>query len=55
MMPSPSSAQRPLWIMIAGPYTSGGADAAAREENLRRLNRAALAVFEAGHVPIVGV
>lgn len=44
-----------MWIMIAGPYSSGGADAAARAANLRRLNGAAVAVFEAGHVPIIGV
>ncbi len=44
-----------LWIMIAGPYTSGGADAARRAANLRALNDAAVAVFRRGHVPVVGV
>lgn len=44
-----------LWIMVAGPYSSGAADDAQRERNLRVLNEAALAVFERGHVPIVGV
>lgn len=44
-----------MWIMIAGPYSSGGADMASRAENLRRLHGAALSVFEAGHVPIIGV
>jgi hypothetical protein len=44
-----------LWIMVAGPYTAGGADAARRAENLALLNRAAVALFERGHVPIIGV
>jgi hypothetical protein len=44
-----------LLVMVAGPYTSGGADAAKRADNLRALNRAALAVFERGHIPVVGV
>jgi len=44
-----------MWIMIAGPYTSGGADAARREENLRAMNRAAWAVFQRGHTPVIGV
>ena len=44
-----------MWIMIAAPYTSGAADAAARAANLRVLNQAALALFRRGHVPIVGV
>ena len=43
------------WIMIAGPYSSGGADAARRAENLAAMNRAALAVFELGHTPVIGV
>ena len=44
-----------MWIMVAGPYRSGGADAAKRAENLRALNAAALAVHRLGHVPVVGV
>lgn len=47
--------QRSLWIMIAGPYTSGASDEDARKANLRTLNQAALAVFEKGHIPIIGV
>lgn len=43
------------WIMIAGPYTAGGADAAQRAWNLHRLNQAAARVFAAGHTPIIGV
>ena len=44
-----------LWIMVAGPYASGGASPQQRAENLRALNRAALAVLDAGHLPLVGV
>ena len=43
------------WIMIAGPYSSGGADAAQRAANLRAMNEAALRIFEKGHTPIIGV
>ena len=44
-----------MWIMIAGPYSSGAADEAARAANLRVLNRAAVEVFHRGHIPIIGV
>ena len=44
-----------MWIMIAGPYTSGAKTEEERARNLIALNEAALAVFEKGHVPIVGV
>ena len=44
-----------MWIMIAGPYKFGASSAAERQRNLDRLNDAALAVFEKGHVPIIGV
>lgn len=44
-----------MWIMVAGPYSSGGADAARRAANLRALNQAALALHRRGHVPVVGV
>ena len=47
--------QRSVWIMIAGPYSSGAADEDARKANHRTLNQAALAVFEKGHIPIIGV
>ena len=46
---------RELMIMIAGPYRSGARTAVEAEENLRELNRHALALFEKGHVPVVGV
>lgn len=44
-----------MWIMAAGPYRSGGADAAKRAKNLAALNAAALAVHRLGHVPVIGV
>ena len=44
-----------MWIMVAGPYTSGGADEATRAARLAEMNRAALAVFRLGHVPVIGV
>ena len=44
-----------MWIMIAGPYTSGAADTEARAANLRVMAQAALAVFRRGHVPVIGV
>ena len=44
-----------MWIMIAGPYTSGGADAALRAARLAEMNQAALAILRLGHVPVIGV
>lgn len=41
--------------MIAGPYRSGASTQFEFESNLDRLNRAALAIFQKGHVPIIGV
>lgn len=44
-----------MWIMVAGPYRAGSADAATRAANLAVLNEAALAVWARGHVPVIGV
>lgn len=44
-----------MLIMISGPYRSGAASAEKRAANLRAMNEAALAVWERGHVPIIGV
>lgn len=44
-----------MWIMIAGPYRGGAKTEEERNANLRALNDAALAVFERGHVPVIGV
>jgi len=50
-----------VWIMVSGPYRAspaspgGVADAEQRARNLAAMNEAALALFRAGHVPIIGV
>ena len=44
-----------MWIMIAGPYTSGAKSDAERRSNLDAMNEAALKVFEKGHLPVIGV
>ncbi len=44
-----------MWIMVAGPYRSGGGEAAARDAHLAAMNRAALALLRMGHVPVIGV
>ena len=44
-----------LWIMVAGPYTSGTSDPAVRAANLRAMNSAAHEVWKRGHVPVIGV
>ena len=44
-----------MWIMVAGPYRSGGADAAKRAGDRGVLRAAALAVHRRGHVLVVGV
>ncbi len=45
----------PLWIMIAGPYTSGASTEDDRASNLRELNRVGYEIFRRGHIPIIGV
>ena len=50
-----NSTDRPLLILIAGPYRSNtGDDPAKIAENLRRMNEAGLAVFRLGHIPVTG-
>ena len=50
-----SSAQRPLMILVAGPYRSGtGDDPAMLAANVRAMNETALALFRAGHLPVTG-
>jgi hypothetical protein len=44
-----------MWIMVAGPYRSGSSDPAVWAQNLRTLNKSAYAIFQKGHVPIIGV
>jgi len=45
----------PLMILVAGPYRSGtGDDPLKIEANMQKLEAAALRVFRAGHIPIIG-
>lgn len=44
-----------MMILIAGPYRSGtGDDPELMTRNLERLEAAALPLFRAGHVPVIG-
>ena len=44
-----------MMILIAGPYRSGtGDDPKRMSENLKRLEAAALPLYRAGHVPMIG-
>lgn len=46
---------RPLMILVAGPYRSGtGDDPAGLDAHVRAMNRTALALFRAGHLPVTG-
>ena len=46
---------RPLLILIAGPYRSGtGDDPGKMAANLARLETAAWPIFAAGHIPMIG-
>jgi hypothetical protein len=46
---------RPLMILVAGPYRSGtGDDPAKISANMQAMERYALPLFRAGHIPIVG-
>ncbi len=50
-----NSAARPLMILVAGPYRAGtGDDPAKLEANAEAMNRTALALFRAGHLPVTG-
>ncbi|MEM8755091.1 MAG: DUF4406 domain-containing protein [Pseudomonadota bacterium] len=42
-------------IAVAGPYRAGAADRETREANLRAMNEAALALFDKGWIPVIGV
>jgi hypothetical protein len=46
---------KPLTILIAGPYRSGtNDDPELMQQNLDRLETTALALFRAGHIPLIG-
>nr|WP_294942043.1 DUF4406 domain-containing protein [uncultured Mucilaginibacter sp.] len=47
--------KRSLTILIAGPYRSGtNDDPTLMAQNLQRMEEPALALFRAGHIPIIG-
>jgi len=51
-MPEP---ERPLMVLVAGPYRSGtGDDPALIARNMQAMDEAALAVFRVGHLPVAG-
>jgi hypothetical protein len=55
MRDSQHTPDRPLLVLIAGPYRSGTDDEPERlEANLRFLETAAWPIFEAGHIPMIG-
>jgi hypothetical protein len=46
---------KPLTILVAGPYRSGtNDDPELMQQNLDRLESNALALFRAGHIPLIG-
>ncbi|MGZ3752902.1 MAG: DUF4406 domain-containing protein [Mucilaginibacter sp.] len=46
---------QPLTILVAGPYRSGtNDDPELMRQNLERLETTALALFRAGHIPLIG-
>jgi hypothetical protein len=46
---------RPLIILVAGPYRSGtGDDPKKISANLSNMEKAALAVWQRGHIPVIG-
>jgi hypothetical protein len=46
---------KPLTILVAGPYRSGtNDDPELMQQNLERLEVTALALFRAGHLPLIG-
>ena len=50
-----TESERPLMVLVAGPYRSGtGDDPALIARNVRAMDEAALAVFRAGHLPVAG-
>jgi hypothetical protein len=47
--------KKPMTILVAGPYRSGTYDnAVLMQQNLDRLGKTALALFRAGHIPLIG-
>lgn len=44
-----------MWIMVAGPYTSGAKTEEDKQANLAAMNLAATELWRKGHTPIIGV
>lgn len=44
-----------MYIMIAGPYTSGSSDKEKWKENHKEMNKVAYQVHLKGHIPVIGV
>lgn len=54
-MPDTAAAERPLLVLIAGPYLSGtDGDPARIAANRARLEAAALPIYQRGHLPMLG-
>ena len=54
-MSTSGSATQPLIILVAGPYRSGtNNDPQLIAQNLDRLERFSLQIYEAGHIPLIG-
>lgn len=50
-----ASTKGPLIVLVAGPYRSGtNDDPTLIAKNFERLEKAALHVYEAGHIPMIG-
>jgi hypothetical protein len=50
-----NSTEKPLLILIAGPYRSNtGDDPTKIAGNMRQMNEAGLTVFRLGHIPVTG-
>lgn len=44
-----------MYIMIAGPYTSGSKDKNKWKQNHEKMNKFAYEVYLKGHIPVIGV
>jgi type III secretory pathway component EscU len=54
-MSTAATTNKPLIILIAGPYRSGtNNDPALLSKNLDRLEQFSLRIYEAGHIPLIG-
>ncbi len=50
-----SDSNKPMLILIAGPYRSGTGDNPEKmADNLRHLEAASYPIFQAGHIPMIG-